>query len=99
MRYFIFSLIIFILIFSNFALAQENEETSWPSKVKQEIKQEFKTEAKKFLSGLLERVKIRVLNPLKNKIQQGSNWLREKIYQIKDYLINYFKCLKEADPA
>lgn len=60
---------------------QEKQE-----EIKEEIKQEIKEEVQE--SG--EKAKIKYLAPLKNKIQQGSSWLRELFIRLKNFVVGLF---------
>jgi Skp family chaperone for outer membrane proteins len=57
--------------------------------IKEEVKREVKEEAQEWGQGLAIWIEDQ-LSPLKIKIQEGSGLIREKIYQIKDWLIGLF---------
>ncbi|MBL7155422.1 MAG: hypothetical protein ISS88_02920 [Candidatus Portnoybacteria bacterium] len=69
-------------------LQQKKQEKQ--EEIKQEIKSEVKEEAKEWGQRAAERIK-KFLAPLKSKIKQGSDIIRELIYKIKDFLIDLFK--------
>lgn len=60
---------------------------------KAEIKEEIKQEAKEQINKQIEKKTSRIenwLNPLKNKIQEGSALIRRTVYRIKDFLFDIF---------
>ncbi len=93
MRYFIFALI-FVFCFSNFALAKEANWSSKIDKIEEKVLQSVKQTQEKIKEAVKKEIKaeiIRILNPLKDKIQQGSSLIKKGFYKIKDYLIELFK--------
>lgn len=69
--------------------AQEKKKEK-QEEIKQEIKKGIKKEIQEWTQKGLTNLKEKVLNPLKNKIQQGSTFIRQGIYEIKDYFIELF---------
>ena len=65
---------------------QEKQE-----EIKEEVKRGIKEKTKEWTQNRLDWLKNKVLNPLKNKIQQGSSLIRKGFCKIKDYLIELFK--------
>ncbi|MFH0906880.1 MAG: hypothetical protein ABIC36_00615 [bacterium] len=59
------------------------------AEIKQGIKQEIKIQIQKIIQKGINQIKS-WLNPLKIKIQQGSNWIRDELEGIKEYLFNLF---------
>ncbi len=55
--------------------------------VKQEIKKEVKKEAQGWFQKKIERTED-FLSPLKIKIQQGSNWIRQGVNKVRNFLFN-----------
>jgi len=58
-------------------------------KVEEKTKQTIKEKSKKFIQNRMEWVK-KILNPLKIKIQQGSDIVKEQFIKIKDYFKDLF---------
>lgn len=58
---------------------------------KEEIKEGIKERARKWAQNKLIWLENKVLNPLKNKIQEGSSLIRKGFYKVKDYLVEIFK--------
>lgn len=63
---------------------QEKQE-----EVKEEIKKEAKEQAQTWAQRVIERVE-EFLAPLKNKVQEGSSWIREKVNGVKDFFTDLF---------
>lgn len=68
---------------------QEKQEKQ--EEIKEEVKRGIKEKTKEWTQNRLDWLKNKVLNPLKNKIQQGSSLIRKGFCKIKDYLIELFK--------
>lgn len=58
--------------------------------VKQEIKKEAKEQAYSWSHRVMEKVEGS-LAPLKNRVQQGSDWIRERANGVKDFFVDLFK--------
>ena len=68
----------------------EEKKQEKQEEIKQEAKKRFKEKVKEWTQNRLDWLKNKVLNPLKNKIQEGSILIKKGINKIKDYLIEIF---------
>ena len=68
----------------------EEKRQAKQEEIKQEVKKKFKEKVKEWTQSRLDWLKNKVLNPLKNKIQEGSTLIKKGINKIKDYLIEIF---------
>lgn len=66
----------------------ENEIKEQGQALERKIKQSAKDQIRSFGIGVLDWLKQFALNPLKTKIQQGSDWVRNKINEVKGQIFN-----------
>jgi len=59
-------------------------------KAQEKAKQTIKEKSKKFVRNRIEWIKKSILNPLKIKIQQGSDIIRKEVIKLKNYFKDLF---------
>lgn len=59
-------------------------------KAQEKAKQTIKEKSKRFIQNRIEWIKKSILNPLKIKIQQGSDIIRREVIKLKNYFKDLF---------